>query len=173
VRKLAKIVSMVAGVAALALALAVPAVADSPGNNYYNKMVATHTGMCAAVGNNSTSAGAGLIQYRCDNKGNKQFLGQGAGTNAYFLRILSTKMCVTPREHVLADHTEIVQMPCTNTDTQVWNAEFAGQDLYRLRNRASGLCLTVAWGMTNSGQPLDQTTCGTFGNAQVWRFVKV
>ena len=56
-RKLAEIVSMVAGVAALALAMAVPAGAVPPDNGYYNKMVATHTGMCAAVGNNSSSPG--------------------------------------------------------------------------------------------------------------------
>ncbi|WP_179118030.1 RICIN domain-containing protein [Saccharothrix sp. ALI-22-I] len=59
----------------------------------------------------------------------------------------------------------ITQDYCRALDTPVWITEPSGVNTYRLRNRASNLCLTVAWGRTNSGQPLDQTTCGTFGKA--------
>ncbi|MEJ8641896.1 RICIN domain-containing protein [Streptomyces sp. MS1.HAVA.3] len=152
----------------LALGLASPAAADSPGNGQWNRMIADHTGMCAAVGNNSTRPGAGLIQYPCDKKPNKQFVAQGAGTNAYFLRIKSTSMCVTPVDG--SDHSLIVQALCNHsTDQQVWVAEYAGSNLYRMRNRATGLCMGVAWGTTNSGQPLDQSICGAVGG-QNWRF---
>ncbi|MEV8536240.1 RICIN domain-containing protein [Streptomyces sp. NPDC051211] len=153
---------------ALAVGLATPAAADNPSNGRYNTIRATHTGMCAAVGNNSTSAGAGLIQFPCDYKYNKQFLAQGAGTDAYFLRVRSTNMCVTPQSG--AEHAILVQAPCVNVDSQVWVAEYAGSDSWRLRNRATGFCMGVAWGTTNSGQPLDQSTCGAF-NGQTWRFI--
>ncbi|WNF30205.1 RICIN domain-containing protein [Streptomyces sp. C11-1] len=155
---------------ALAVGMATPAAADSPSNGRWNNMRALHTGMCAAVGNNSTKVGAGLIQYRCDYKSNKEFYAQGAGTNAYFLRIRSTNMCVTPQTG--ADHALLVQSPCANVDSQVWVAEYAGNDSWKMRNRATGFCMGVAWGTTNSGQPLDQSSCGAF-DGQTWRFTAV
>ncbi|MDJ0343916.1 RICIN domain-containing protein [Streptomyces sp. H10-C2] len=153
--------------ALLSLGAATSAHADGPDNGYYNKMTNLNSGMCAAVGNNSTSPGAGLIQFPCDNKYNKQFAAGWAGSNAYFLRIRSDNQCVTVQSW--AEHALVVQSYCANSDAQVWVAESLGNDSYRLRNRASGLCLTAAWGMTNSGQPLDQSTCGGF-NGQAWRF---
>ncbi|MFD0314700.1 RICIN domain-containing protein [Streptomyces flavalbus] len=155
---------------ALAAGMATPAAADTPANGQYNNMRVLHTGMCAAVGNNSTKVGAGLIQYPCDSKYNKQFYAQWAGTNAYFLRIRSTGMCVSPQTG--ADHALVVQLPCANVDSQVWVAEPVGTDSYTLRNRSTGFCMGVAWGTTNSGQPLDQSTCGSF-NGQTWRFTAV
>ncbi|QES49545.1 hypothetical protein DEJ50_18785 [Streptomyces venezuelae] len=152
---------------ALAVGLATPAAADNPSNGRYNNVRAMHTGMCAAVGNNSTSPGAGLIQFPCDRKYNKQFVGQGAGTDAYFLRVRSTNMCITPQTG--ADHAVLVQAPCVNMDSQVWVATYAGNDSWQLRNRATGFCMGVAWGAGNSGQPLDQSSCGAF-DGQSWRF---
>ncbi len=152
----------------LALGLATPAAADTPGNGQWNRMIADHTGMCAAVGNNSTRPGAGLIQYPCDKKDNKEFLASGAGTNAYFLRIKSTNMCVSPVDG--SNHALIVQVQCDpKTDQQVWVTESAGSNIYRMRNRASGLCMGVVWGVTTSGAPLFQAECGSMGG-QNWRF---
>ncbi|HVK24037.1 MAG TPA: RICIN domain-containing protein [Actinokineospora sp.] len=111
-----------------------------------------------------------LIQYKCDYKDNKRFAFKWAGTDAYSLIVKSTNMCVTPRAHSTADHAVITQDYCRGLDTQVWITEPIGPSTYRLRNRASGLCLTVAWGSTASGQPLDQSTCGAFGSAQSWYF---
>lgn len=167
VRHVTRVLAALSSAALLSLGAANSAQADSPDNGFFNKLTNLNSGMCAAVGNNSTQPGAGLIQFPCDNKYNKQFSSGWAGTSAYFLRVRSTGQCVTPQGP--ANHALVVQSYCSNNDAQVWVAESLGNDSYRLRNRSSGLCLTAAWGMTNSGQPLDQSTCGGF-NGQAWRF---
>ncbi|MEU9305225.1 RICIN domain-containing protein [Streptomyces sp. NPDC048269] len=152
------------------LTLGSPGIAEAaaPDASYYNRLVTLNTGMCAAVGGNSTSVGAGFIQFPCDGKYNKQFHSQWAGTNAYFLKVRSTNLCMTPES--TAEHAVIRQQYCANSDLQVWVTEYMGNDNYRLRNRATGFCMGPGWGMTWSGQPLEQAACGTFAG-QDWRFV--
>jgi hypothetical protein len=145
-----------------------PASAASPGDGAFHSMFSPLSGMCAAVGDNSDAAGAGLIQYECNGMDNKQFRGTSAGGNLYTFMVRSTGMCIMPQS--LFDHAEIVQQPSWNCGPlAVWAAESLGDDTYRLRNQATGLCMGVAWGKTWSGQPLDQTTCGAFPG-QRWHF---
>lgn len=164
----------VAALSAAGLAVLAPSAAnaDQAGAGTF-QVKTTLTGMCASVGDNSSSAGMHLIQYRCDYKDNKRWTFGWAGTNAYTLAVRSTGMCMTPKAHSTADHAVITQDYCRSLDTQVWITEPSGVNTYRLRNRASGLCLTVAWGRTNSGQPLDQTTCGAYDRAQDWTLKSV
>jgi len=168
-------------VAAVVTAAVLPgtasAAAPTPGYTFSNTMTTLHTGMCAAVGNNSTSAGMHLIQYRCDGKDNKRFHLLPAGTDKYFIKVksslgLSSHLCLAPKDDSRAQHALVVQSRCANSDFQVWETVSLGNDSYRVRNYATGLCMTVAWDMRNSGQPLDQASCGAF-SAQAWRFTRV
>ncbi|GAA1222558.1 hypothetical protein GCM10009665_10990 [Kitasatospora nipponensis] len=169
-KKVSGTLALLSSALLLAVGSAGTAQADVPLDGYYNTMTNLNSGMCASVGNNSTSPGAGLIQYPCDSKANKQFLATGAGTDAYFFHIRSDGQCLSPSGP--GEHTQVVQLSCSNTDAQVWITTSLGNDSYQLKNRATGFCLTAAWGMTNSGQPLDQSTCGAF-QGQAWRFTAV
>jgi hypothetical protein len=155
------------------------AAADAPtlGYTFSNTLTSLNSGLCAAVGNNSTSPGMHLIQYKCDGKDNKRFHLLSAGTNKFFMKVKSSlgrtsHLCVAPRGSSTAEHAVLEQIQCANTDFQVWEAISLGNDSYRLRNFGSGLCMTVAWDQTYSGQPLDQASCGAFV-AQAWRFTRV
>ncbi|MEU9132310.1 RICIN domain-containing protein [Kitasatospora sp. NPDC048540] len=153
--------------ALMSLGAASVAHADTPANGSGNTIKNLNSGLCAAVGDNSKSNGAGLIQYKCDTKANKQFTSTWAGTDSYFFKVTSSGKCIQPQG--TAEHALVVQQTCSNSDLQVWTAVFLGNDSYQLRNRASGLCLGAGWGATNSGQPLDQAVCGAFPG-QSWRF---
>ncbi|MDB1088564.1 RICIN domain-containing protein [Streptomyces sp. ACA25] len=158
-----KLTGLVAALSAVLFMLGTATPANAvPPSAAWQQIVTLQTGMCATAGGNGE-----LIQYRCDNKRNKQFSSAWAGTDAYFLRVYSSFQCVAPSS--AAEYANIVQVTCSNTDLQVWEAEFQGNDSYRLRNRATGMCLTVAWDVTASGQPLNQSRCGAFA-AQTWRF---
>lgn len=136
------------------------------------QMVSTLTGMCAAVGDNSNRENMHFIQYKCDGKANKYFtFTRVPGTTAWIIRVNSTQMCVIPRDYSTAEHTVLVQNRCSITNpASQWTAVSTLAGTYTFRNVASGQCLSVAWGRTNSGQPLDQATCGLPG--QEWRLAQ-
>lgn len=140
-----------------------------PGTISYTELRAGHTGMCAAVGDNSTKAGMWFIQYKkCDGKENKKFDLVPTGTpSQYYLQVRSTKMCMVPKE-LSGLHVEIVQNPCQSSDEFRWTLDRQADGKYTMRNGFdSSLCLGVAYGGTNSGMPLDQAPCGSFAG-QVW-----
>lgn len=170
-------VTVAAVVATFVLPGTAVADAPTPGYTFSNWMTSLHTGMCAAVGDNSTRDGMHLIQYRCDGKDNKRFHLLPAGTDKYFMKVKSSlglayHLCLAPKDNSRAEHALVVQTRCANTDFQVWETISLGNDSYRVRNYATGLCMTVAWDMRNSGQPLDQASCGAFA-AQAWRFTRI
>jgi hypothetical protein len=167
-KRLIGVLAALSGVLLASLTMATPANAARPDNGAWNAMTNLNSGRCAAVGNDSRSPGAGLIHYKCDGKYNKRFKALPAGGNLYFLQIRSTGMCVAPQTG--ADHAVLIQNWCDYSGfAKVWAIEYLGNDSYRLRNQSTGLCMGVAWGVTFSGQPLDQTTCDAFPG-QAWRF---
>ncbi len=137
-----------------------------PGTVYNTELKAGHTGMCAAVGGNSTNAGMWFIQYKCDGKTNKKFdlIPTGAASQ-YQLKVRSTGLCMVPEG--TGNHAVIVQNPCGYSAASMWNLAKQGDGKFTMINAQSNLCLGVAWGMPGSGQPLDQATCGAF-TGQAW-----
>ncbi len=139
---------------------------EVPGTVYNTELKAGHTGMCAAVGDNSTNAGMWFIQYKCDGKNNKKFdLIPAGAASQYYLKVRSTGMCMVPES--TANHAEIVQNTCQSSDQFRWTLTRQGDGKYTMANSQSNLYLGVAWGMTGSGQPLDQATGGAH-TGQAW-----
>ncbi|MFV0373553.1 RICIN domain-containing protein [Microbacterium sp.] len=128
------------------------------------------SGMCAAVGGNSTQQNMHFIQYKCDRKLNKSFTFTRApgSSDAWIIRVRSTGMCVVPENYSTANHTVVVQKDCNESNAaSQWRSERSASGTYAFRNAASpGRCLGVGWDQTYSGQPLDLATCGAPG--QQW-----
>lgn len=139
-----------------------------PGTVVNTELKAGHTGMCAAVGNNSIQPGMWFIQYKCDGKENKRFDLVPTGTpSQYYLQVRSTGLCMVPEGMSPGAHMQIVQNACQPFAAFRWTLTPQGDGKFTMTNAQSSLCLGVAWGMTNSGQPLDQASCGAH-TGQAW-----
>lgn len=137
-----------------------------PGTVSNTELKAGHTGMCAAVGDNSNSPGMWFIQFTCDGKANKKFdLVPTGSPSQYSLKVKSTGLCMAPEGP--GNHARIVQRQCQSTPEFRWTLASQSDGRFTMANGQSNLCLGVAWGTTNSGQPLDQASCGAQAG-QAW-----
>ena len=88
----------------------------------------------------------------------------------YWLRNVSSWLCIQPEYEAALNGITIVQQPCNEDDLyQQWQPVLVRNGLSHLVNRGSGQCLDLRDGNTANWSPVQQWTCNNTSTTMLWR----
>jgi len=155
-RRLTAAAVVLAGAATLgALAVAVPAAADSSGEVH-----AVGSGKCLDVPNVSTTPGTQLDIWDCNGGSNQIWTDTSSGQLAVYSG--SSQMCLDAYANQTTPGTKVEIWTCNGGVNQQWTINSNGT----ITGVQSGLCMDVTGASTTDGAPVELWTCNGGSNQQ-------
>jgi hypothetical protein len=163
-----------AGALALAVGLALSVTGASPAAADHHltdgasvNLIAGHSGKCADVINGSTTNGAEVGQYDCNDGLNQLWRLRDLGNGYVQLAVRHSDKCLDVSGVSNDNGASVIQWPCSTGANQQWQIQGAGSGQVQLIARHSGKCLDVRAASASNGARLQQWDCHT-GQNQQW-----
>jgi glucosylceramidase len=140
---------------------------------YYN-IISRISGKGLDVADRSTASGARIQQYEITNGGgdNQRWSFECTGGDNYFIKVKSTKMCLSPSEAGTNNGEKVQQRTCGTGNEFKWKVTPLTDGYYKITNVNSGKSLDVQDFSRDNGANIQVWDFGG-GDNQQWRFVQV
>ena len=130
-------------------------------------LINQYTGMCMAVAGASTTEGAKVIQWNCDQRGEQWWQMDSGG----FVYNYNSGLCLAVAGASKAEGADVIQWACDGDDEQVWDLVLVDSSTagYELMNENSKMCLADPGASDTQGVQMIQWPCkGISGAEQLW-----
>jgi len=134
----------------------------------FSPLVASGSGKCLDIAGNSSSSGAGTIQYHCGFTPTQYWTVQPYA-GAFRLIVNQSGQCLVVSGNSYIDGARTIQSACTGARGELWSFSASG-NAWQIISTNSRKCLYVSGGSTSDGSQVIQSTCdGTA--ASKWVFM--
>ncbi|MFL6074499.1 MAG: RICIN domain-containing protein [Mycobacteriales bacterium] len=125
------------------------------------------SGHCLDVSGGSTTKGAKIEQWNCNQLDPQNWKFASAGGGYFTLTSEQSGLCLDVPSSSTTKGTQLQQWTCNGSSAQLWHPVNVGRGTYTLVSKVSGLCLDVKSGSPDPGAAVQQWTCNNTA-AQLW-----